>query len=494
MAPSPDRGPPKTSRFGLVIDNQDVGTRDVFEVSDPISRSLVHFAPAAVEEQALRAVESAEAAFETWRDSTPLERRNVLAKAADILASRKDEIAQAMVAETGAKPGWAAFNIDTAIQFVTEGAGMATHVRGEVVQSNEKGSLALVFREPCGVVLGIAPWNAPIILGIRAFITPLVCGNTVVLKASESSPYTQYLLVDSFRRAGLPNGVLNFICCPRSSAASTTEAMVKHPAVQRVNFTGSTAVGRVVASMCAKYLKPVLLELGGKAPMVVLKDANLQEACRAATFGALLHQGQICMSTERIIVHRSVSARFAELLRQKVDSLHAADPKVDSGAALGSLISPVAGERVKNLVSDALSKGAHVRGGRFGVDGAVVQPLVLDGVRKGMDLYYQESFGPVVSLFEFETNEEAVQLANDTEYGLVSSVFGENIVEALAVARRIRSGSCHINGPTVHDEPHLPLGGQKASGYGRFGGTSCINEFTEERVVTITTSSRHYPF
>src|SRR6266699_1554823 len=187
MAPSPDRvpgsSPPKTCQFGLVIDNQDIGTRDVFEVSDPISRSLVHLAPAAVEEQALRAVESAEAAFETWRDSTPLERRNVLAKAADILASRKDEIIQAMVAETGAKPGWAAFNIDTAIQFVTEGAGMATHVKGEVLQSNEKGemgdrarkarwpiadgssqgSLALVFREPCGVVLGIAPWNAPIV-------------------------------------------------------------------------------------------------------------------------------------------------------------------------------------------------------------------------------------------------------------------------------------------------------------------------------------------
>lgn len=349
----------------------------------------------------------------------------------------------------------------------------------------------MVFKEPCGVVLGIAPWNAPIILGIRAFITPLVCGNTCVLKASESSAYTQYLIVDCFRQAGLPAGVLNFICCPRESAGAVTEAMIAHNAVARVNFTGSTAVGRIISSMCSKYLKPVVLELGGKAPMVILKSADLPEAVKAAAFGAMQHQGQICMSTERIIVHESVFDQFQELFKTKIDSLYAAAAADDQNAPLGSLISPTAGKRVHALVGDAISKGATVAGGSFSVSGSIVQPVVLSGITKSMDIYYQESFGPVVSLFPFSTNEEAIELANDTEYGLVSSVFGKDVLEALEVARRIKSGSCHINGATVHDEPHLPLGGQKASGFGKFGGNACINEFTEDKVITISGSGGH---
>ncbi|KAH8655286.1 salicylaldehyde dehydrogenase [Xylariales sp. PMI_506] len=479
--------------FALITGGEDVPTESTFEVLDPITQGLVHVAPAATEEQAVRAVEDAERAFETWRDSTPLERRDIFLKAARIMDERKPELIAAMVQETGAKPSWAAFNIKTAIGFVLEGAGMVTQIKGEILQSNDHGTLAMVFKEPCGVILGIAPWNAPIILGVRAFITPLVCGNTVVLKASESSPLTQYLVVDCFRRAGLPAGVLNFICCPRTSAGKVTEAMVGHAAVQRVNFTGSTAVGRIIATMCAKYLKPVVLELGGKAPMVILKDANLEEAVRAAAFGAMQHQGQICMSTERIIIHKSVAQRFAELFKAKVDTMKAANPSVDSSTALGSLINPTAGKRVGGLIDDALAKGASIQGGTHKVEGSIVQPLVLGGITKDMDIYYQESFGPVVSLFEFETNEEAIRLANDTEYGLVSSVFSDNITEALAVARKIRSGSCHINGATVHDEPHLPLGGQKASGYGRFGGSACINEFTEDRVVTIVPPGHFYP-
>ena len=353
----------------------------------------------------------------------------------------------------------------------------------------------MVFKEPCGVILGIAPWNAPIILGIRAFITPLVCGNTCVLKASESSPYTQYLVVDCFRKAGLPAGVLNFVCCPREHASAITEAMIAHSAVARVNFTGSTAVGRIIGSMCAKYLKPVVLELGGKAPLIVLKDADLEDAVKAAAFGAMHHQGQICMSTERVIVHKSVSHQFLELFKAKIDSLFAANPSSDPSAPLGSLINPSSGARVHSLVSNALQNGATVAGGTFSISGSIVQPVALSGITKEMDIYYQESFGPVVCLFEFESIDEAVALANDTEYGLVASVYGADILEALKVARRIRSGSCHINGPTVHDEPHLPLGGQKASGYGKFGGNACINEFTEDRVVTIRGGEEHhYPF
>ncbi|CAH0033313.1 unnamed protein product [Clonostachys rhizophaga] len=496
-----ENSPPTVSSFGLITGGKDVTVQETFEVYDPVTQKVVHLAPAATEEHAIQAVKDAELAFDTWRDSTPWERRQIFLKAAEILQGRKDELIEAMVRETGAKAVWATFNIQTAIQFVLEGAAIATQVKGEILQSNDKGMLAMVLKEPCGVVLGIAPWNAPIILGIRAFITPLACGNTAILKASESSPYTQYLLVDSFRKAGLPAGVLNYICCPRAAAGTVTEAMVAHPAVQRVNFTGSTAVGRLIAALCAKYLKPAVLELGGKAPMVVLQDADLEEAARAAAFGAMLHQGQICMSTERIIVHKSVSKPFTELLKAKINTYKAAGPSEDATTTLGSLITPAAGQRVERLIKDALAKGARIEAGKLDVRGAVVQPTALGGITKDMDLYFQESFGPVVTLFEFETTQEAISLANDTEYGLVSSVFSNNIAEALAVARKIKSGSCHINGATIHgkltcglDEPHLPLGGQKASGYGKFGGTACINEFTEDRVVTIAIpGGKHYP-
>ncbi|KAF4423764.1 Vanillin dehydrogenase [Fusarium acutatum] len=481
------------AKFGLIIDGQRKFVPRSFPVLDPITQRKIHFAPAADVNDALEAVRAAEVAFEAWQDSTPLERRTIMLKAADIIRKRSSELVEAMVLETGAKQSWATFNIETCVQLIHEAAAMATQIKGELLQSNSKGTTAMVFKEPCGVVLGIAPWNAPIILGTRAFVIPIICGNTAVLKASEASPYTQYLIVDSFLEAGLPDGVLNYICCPRKMAPSVTENMIGHPAVQRVNFTGSTAVGRMIATLCARYLKPAMLELGGKAPMVILKDANLEEAVRAAAFGAMQHQGQICMSTERIIVHQSVFAMFAELLATKINSMHAADPSKDGTMALGSLISPIAGTRVENLVTDALSKGAKVRGGKIGFEGAVVQPIVLEGVSKGMDIYYQESFGPVVSLFEFETTQEAINLANDTDYGLVCSVFSENISEALAVGRKIRTGSCHINGATVHDEPHLPLGGQKASGYGRFGGSACINEFTEDRVVTISAKGGFFP-
>ncbi|KAG9502124.1 hypothetical protein J7337_007840 [Fusarium musae] len=384
------------TKFGLIINGQRTPVPRSFPVLDPISQREIHLAPSADESDALEAVKAAEVAFETWRDSTPLERRTIMLKAADIIRERSDEIAAAMVQETGAKKSWASFNIETCVQLIHEAAAMATQIKGELLQSNSR--------------------------------------------------------VDAFLEAGLPDGVLNYICCPRNVAPSVTETMIGHSAVQRVNFTGSTAVGRMIATVCARYLKPAILELGGKAPMVILKDANLEEAVRAAAFGAMQHQGQICMSTERIIVHKSIFAKFSELFAIKINSMRAADPSKDGTATLGSLISPTAGTRFEKLVTDALSKGAKVRGGKPGFEGAVVQPIVLEGVSKGMDVYYQESFGPMVSLFEFETAQEAIDLANDTEYGLVCSVFSENISEALAVGRRIRSGSCHINGATVHGE------------------------------------------
>jgi acyl-CoA reductase-like NAD-dependent aldehyde dehydrogenase len=320
---------------------------------------------------------------------------------------------------------------------------------------------------------------------------PLACGNTVVLKGSELCPLTHRLIGEVLRDAGLAPGVLNVVLNAPKDAAAVVEALIAHAAVRRVTFTGSTRVGRLVAELGARYLKPCLLELGGKAPLVVLDDADLEEAVKAAAFGAFFNQGQICMSTERIVVDNKIADRFVQRLAAKAASLKAGLP-TDENCALGSMISAEAAARVKSLVDDAVSKGAKlVVGGT--VKGSIMSATVVDQVTPVMRLYGEESFGPVAVILRFGDIEEALAIANDTEYGLSSAVFGGDVMRALSVAQRIESGICHINGPTVHDEAQMPFGGVKASGYGRFGGKAAIAEFTELRWITIQSEPQHYP-
>jgi len=347
-------------------------------------------------------------------------------------------------------------------------------------------------RKPAGVVLGIAPWNAPVILGVRAIATPLACGNTVVLKASEVCPATHALIGEVCQEAGLPAGVVNVITHDAAAAAAVVEAAVAHAAVRRVNFTGSTRVGRIVAELCGRHLKPVLLELGGKAPLVVLDDADLDAAVNAAAFGAFMHQGQICMSTERIVVDEKVGESFVAKLRAKTETLAVGDP-AQGQFPLGGVVDMSTVERVNALLDDAVAKGARiVAGGK--ANSTLMPPTVVDGVKPGMRLYSEESFGPVVAVVRTRGVEEAVRSANDTEYGLAAAVFGGDVGRALAVAQRIDSGICHVNGPTVQDEGQMPFGGVKSSGYGRFGGKAGIDEFTDVRWITVQQSPRHYPF
>jgi acyl-CoA reductase-like NAD-dependent aldehyde dehydrogenase len=350
----------------------------------------------------------------------------------------------------------------------------------------------MAIRQPVGVVLAIAPWNAPVILGVRSIAVPLACGNTVVFKASETCPATHRLIGSVLGEAGLGGGVVNVLTHAPQDAAAIVDALIAHPAVRRINFTGSTRVGRIVAQTCAKHLKPVVLELGGKAPLVILDDANLGDAVNAAAFGAFLNQGQICMSTERILVNEIVADEFCEEFVKKVASLPTGDPR-QGKAVFGSVIGASTVERVQGLVKDAVAQGARVLlGGQ--ATGTIMPPIIVDNVTPDMEIFRQESFGPCVSITRFNSTEEAISLANDCEYGLSSAVFGRDIARALEVAKRIESGICHINGPTVHDEAQMPFGGVKASGYGRFGGKAGVHEFTELRWITIQTTPRHYPF
>jgi acyl-CoA reductase-like NAD-dependent aldehyde dehydrogenase len=378
-----------------------------------------------------------------------------------------------------------------AANILREAGAMTTQISGEIIPSDKPGTLAMGVRQAAGVCLAIAPWNAPVILATRAIAMPLACGNTVVLKAYEQCPGTHRLIATVLTEAGLPAGVINVLTNAPEDAPEIVTALIAHPAVKRVNFTGSTKVGKIIAETCGKHLKPALLELGGKAPLVVLDDADIDGAVNAAIFGAFMHQGQICMSTERIIVDETIADQFVAKLAARASQLPAGDPR--GHVVLGSLISLDAAKKMEGLIADATAKGAKlVAGGKR--SGTVVEATLLDHVTPEMRVYAEESFGPVKPIIRVSGEEEAIRIANDTEYGLSSAVFSRNVQRAMAVAARIESGICHINGPTVNDEAQMPFGGVKGSGYGRFGGKAAIAEFTDLRWITIEDSAQHYPF
>jgi benzaldehyde dehydrogenase (NAD) len=423
------------------------------------------------------AVEAAAAAFPGWSALGPNARRSLLNRAAGELEERADAFVDTMREELRASEPWARFNVMLGAGMIREAAALTTHITGEVIPSDKPGLLSLALREPVGVIVGIAPWNAPVILGCRAIATPLACGNTVILKASERCPGTHGLIVGAFEAAGFAQGVVNLVTNQRQDAAEVVGALIDHPAVRRINFTGSTAVGRIVAKRAAEHLKPVLLELGGKAPLIVLEDADLGEAVKAAAFGAFMNAGQICMSTERIIVVEPIADEFARRLAETAAALPA--------RAIGEQIDDSAEASARALVDDAIAQGARTI--------ASGPATVLDGITPDMRLYRDESFAPVVGIIRVADEEEAIRVANDSQYGLSAAVFTGDCARGLRVARRIRSGICHVNGPTVYDEPQMPFGGVGASGYGRFGGKAAIEAFTELRWITIAGEPGRYP-
>lgn len=462
-----------------------------FQRVNPITGEIASSAKAMSVDEACQAVDRAQAAFPAWSAMGPNARRAILMKAADELDARANDFVAAMMGEIGATEGWARFNLMLATGMVREAAALTTQIEGQVIPSDKPGCVAMALREPVGVLLGIAPWNAPIILGVRAVAVPLACGNSVVLKASETCPRTHELIVEAFAASGLPEGTLSVVTNAPEDAADIVGALIDHPAVRRINFTGSTAVGRIIAKRAAEHLKPVLLELGGKAPFLVLEDADLDEAVKAAAFGAFMNQGQICMSTERIIVVDAVADAFAEKFAAKAKSMPSGDPR-EGNTPLGAVVDAKTVDKVNGLIADATGKGATVIAGGP-ADSVVMPATIVDGVTETMSLYRDESFGPVVALIRARDEADAIRIANDSEYGLSAAVFTRDATRGLGVARQIRSGICHVNGPTVHDEPQMPFGGVGASGYGRFGGKAGIDAFTELRWITIETQPGHFP-
>jgi acyl-CoA reductase-like NAD-dependent aldehyde dehydrogenase len=462
-----------------------------YDKTNPYTGEPAGSAAAATREDARAAVDAAAAAFPGWSATPVAERRALLDAAAGLLMERQQDIAAIVTDETGATFGWGMFNVELAAGMLHAAGAHAEDVHDEEIASVIPGKTARAVRQPVGVVVGIAPWNAPVILGTRAVAAPLALGNTVVLKASEECPRTHAAIVTALEDAGLPPGVVNLIVNAPADAADVVDELISHPAVRRVNFTGSTRVGRIVAENAARHLKRVLLELGGKAPLVVLGDADVDRAVAAANFGAFFHQGQICMSTERIVVDESIADDFAARLGERASGLKVGDPR-DPETQIGPLVNDAALKRVSELVDDAVSKGAEVVAGGSS-DGPCFAPTVLKGVTPEMRIYAEESFGPVVSIVPVGSVDEAVRVANDTDYGLSAAVFSGDVDAALEVAARLETGMCHVNDTTVHDEPQMPFGGVKDSGWGRFGGHAAAEEFTELRWITVQEEPREYP-
>ncbi|MBD3679978.1 MAG: aldehyde dehydrogenase [Rhodobacteraceae bacterium] len=474
----------------LIINGRSVGSPEgvTYERRDPMSDAVVTRASAGCVEDALAAADAAAAAFPSWSSTRPDERAALLHEAARLFEARGDEVVAIAANEIGSSEAWIRFNIEIACQILRQAAELAALVGEEHPDVAPEGCDYILRRRPAGVVLGLAPWNAAVTLGARAVAAPLACGNTVVLKGSELCPKTHEWVARAFCDAGLPAGVLNFITNAPEKASEVVEALIAHPSVRRVNFTGSTRVGREIAVVAARHLKRCLLELSGKGTMLILEDADLDEAARAAAHGAFFNMGQICMSTERIVVEEAVADAFLEKF---LNVTRAMWEKSGNGAPLGHLISAQAALRLRGLIDDAVAKGAQLLTGGE-VFNTTMQPAILDHVSPGMRLYSEECFGPVAGVIRVADAEEGLSVANDTEFGLACSVFSADAERATELLRNIECGIGHVNGSTVYDDPQMPFGGVKDSGYGRFGGQAALEEFTEIQWLTVRKDRQTY--
>ncbi|KAG7423149.1 Vanillin dehydrogenase [Fusarium oxysporum f. sp. raphani] len=467
----------------LIINGQQVHSSESSPVISPLTGKQVWSFSCASKNQIEQAVQNAHDAFGDWSRTKVAERRDILLKAAEIMEKRRSELGGYMHHEIGANQFYQDFILGLTIEGLKDTAGrIAGAVQGFAPESNHEGMKALVQKRPYGVVLGIAPWNAPFHLGMRSVLFALAAGNTAILKGSEFTPRCYWAIADVLREAGLPDGCLNLIFHSPAEAASTIDTLVSHPHTKKINFTGSSRVGRIISSTAGKYLKPVLMELGGKASAIVLKDADLDQAALHCARGAFINAGQICMSTERILVHESISSEFQQRLSDAIRQLFGTAEDTPAVVAAASAT------RHRGLIQDAVSKGAQplkiFEDQHAHETDTKMRPVVLGNVTKDMDLYATESFGPSVSLFTFKTEKEALELANDTEYGLTAAIFSKDLRAAFQLTDGLESGAVHINSMTVHDEYSLPHGGVKSSGFGRFNGYQGLDEFLYYKTVT----------
>jgi aldehyde dehydrogenase (NAD+) len=481
--------------YKMYIDGQWIGALDgsMYDDVDPYTGEVFARVPAGSKADAKLAIWAAVAAFPAWSHSLPSERRTLFLKAADIMEGKRNEIVTILARETGCTFGFAMFQATYVPGLLREAAGQTHTATGEIIPADLPGAFYMAMRQPVGVVAGIGPWNAPLILSLRSVCLPIAYGNTAVLKPStESAVAGGVLIAEVFHGAGFPGGVFNLVTNGPGGSAEIGDEFIENPKVRRINLTGSSEIGRQLAEKAGRHLKRVALELGGQNPMIILRDANIENAVNGAIFGAFLHQGQICMSTRRIIVEKPVAKAFTEKFVARASELKVGDPK-EPDTVIGPLINRHQFDQVKKSIEAAVADGAKVACGNK-YEGLCCHPTVLTNVMRDTPFACEETFGPVVSVIEVEDVDEAVAVANDTPYGLSASVYASSFSQGLDVAERIESGVVHINDQTVHDEPQVPFGGIKDSGWGRFGGRAALEEFTELRWVSVQRTPRAYPF
>jgi aldehyde dehydrogenase (NAD+) len=360
---------------------------------------------------------------------------------------------------------------------------------GETMPTTQPGQISMSIRRPLGVVAGIAPFNSPFLLSMKKIAFALAAGNTFVLKPSEETPISGALIADIFEEAGLPAGVLNVV---PGIPAEVGDLLISDPRVRLITFTGSTKTGRHIAVEAARHLKKFTLEMGGKSPLIVLKDADLDYAVDAAAFGAFLHQGQVCMANAKVIIEAPLFDAFKERFIAKTKTIPVGPPR-EKTSVIGPLIRESQCTFIDGQIAEARDKGAKIETGGTH-EGRYYQPTVLSGVTAEMRIYHEESFGPVVSLIRADDAEEALRIANDTAYGLSAALITNDLQKALEFSTRLESGMVHVNDCTISDEPHVPFGGVKNSGFGREGGRSSWEELTEQKWITIQLGKREFPF
>jgi len=469
----------------------DVSDKASFKVFNPATGAVCTEVADASVDDVKCAISAANDANESWRDLSHTRRAGFLLQAADIMEQRQQDFVDALIEEGGSWIGKAMFETGYSIEALRAAAAMVFHMNGEVLPS-EHGKVSMAVRQPLGVISVISPWNFPLLLSVRGFAVAMAIGNTIVLKPSEETPLAGgLLLAEVFEAAGLPAGVFNVVTCSRSNVKQLGDEMVASPAVRGISFTGSTAVGRQIAGQAGSLLKKACVELGGKDALLVLDDADIGRAVNAATFGSFMHQGQICMSVERIIVLQAVADEFTRRLVANVKTLGMGDP-TSMGDVIGPLINEKQLQNVHDQVVDAVEKGAELlTGGNY--DGLFYEPTVLTGVRPDMKIFSEETFGPVAAIITVADVDAAIAMANDSEYGLSAGIISRDENKAMDVAHRLETGMVHINDSSVNDEAHVPFGGVKNSGMGRQNGKYSVEAFSELRWITLERGGRQYP-
>ncbi len=476
---------------GLYIGGSWVDPDRTFRDTNPVDDSLWAEIPDGGIKEVRRAIEAAAKAFPAWSALPYTVRAQHMLRAADIWEKRAEDFAAAMQGEGGGTYGKGMYE-NAYVPTVLRAAAAVCHQSLGDVMPSEHNKVSMAIRRPLGVVTVLAPWNFPAILAVRQFANPMAIGNTIILKPSEETPYTGGLFfAEVMEEAGIPAGVFNVITCSRENVQAVGDELIENPAVKGVAFTGSSAVGRYVSAKCGAHLKKCCIELGGNDALIVRQDADIERATHAASFGSFMHQGQICMSVERILVHQSIFDRFLERFVERTRKLKMGDTQ-DRSTIIGPLISRKQAEKVRGQINDAVAKGAKIIIGGGG-QGNYVEPTILTNVRRDMAIWQQETFGPVVPVIPFRDDEEAIAICNDTEYGLSSGVFSADEAKALSIARRLETGMCHVNCSPVNDEPHVPFGGVKSSGTGRNGGRWSVETFSETRWVTLDRGGRPFP-